>query len=459
MRISRRALLRASATLAFVAPFGGNRALAAALPREADIVVIGAGAAGIAAARRIAAAGRRVLVLEATDRVGGRCHTDDTTFGVPFDRGARWLHGQDTNPVIRHARATGLGLVPAPQGQRIRIGRRNARAGEAETLLATLVRANRAIDNAARGRADVAAATVLPNDLAEWSGATRFVLGALRTTKDLDDLSVMDYARIQDRVTALACREGLGALIGRLAEGVPVALSTPAMQVSWGKRAASVETASGRVAARAVIVTVSTNVLQAGGMAFAPELPKRQLDALARLSLGSYDRIALELPGNPLGLGRDERVLEQSVDRETGLLLANIGGSSLCTVDIGGGFARDLGAQGEAAMVAFAVEWLVKLFGSDIKTKVGRSAATRWDAMPYIRGAASAAAPGGQPSRCVLMEPLQNLYFAGEACHETLWGTVGGAWESGERAAEAALKSLGPVEPPAKSKRPAKRRQ
>jgi monoamine oxidase len=306
---------------------------------------------------------------------------------------------------------------------------------------------------------DVAAATALPNDLAEWNGAARFVLGVLRTTKDLDDLSAMDYARIQERVTALACRQGLGALIARLGENVPIALSTPATKINWGKRATTVETPAGVVSTRAVIVTASTNVLQqAGGMTFAPELPKRQLDALARLSLGSYERIGLELPGNPLGLGRDERMLEQSVSRETGLLLANIGGSSLCTVDIGGGFARDLGAQGEAAMIAFAVEWLVKLFGSDIKTKVGRSAATRWDAMPYIRGATSAAVPGGQPSRRMLMEPLQNLYFAGEACHETLWGTVGGAWESGERAAAAALKGLAPAAPPAKSKRPAKRR-
>ena len=59
-------------------------------------------------------------------------------------------------------------------------------------------------------------------------------------------------------------------------------------------------------------------------------------------------------------------------------------------------------------------------------------------------GAISAAAPGAQPRRKVLMEPLNNrIFFAGEAAHETLWGTVGGAWESGERAADAALRALG----------------
>ncbi len=93
-------------------------------------------------------------------------------------------------------------------------------------------------------------------------------------------------------------------------------------------------------------------------------------------------------------------------------------------------------------MIAFAKEWLEKLFGSDAVAAIARTAATRWNAAPYTLGAMSAAVPGGQPARRVLMEPLGNLFLAGEAAHETLWGTVDGAWESGERAAAAALKRL-----------------
>ena len=127
----------------------------APLPREADIVVIGAGAAGIAAARRIQAANRKVIVVEAAGQIGGRCLTDTATFDVPFDRGARWLHNPDTNPMVKLARSAGLDIYPAPLGQKIRIGRRNARAGETEEFLAALVRANRAIDDASRGKVDV----------------------------------------------------------------------------------------------------------------------------------------------------------------------------------------------------------------------------------------------------------------------------------------------------------------
>jgi monoamine oxidase len=80
---------------------------------------------------------------------------------------------------------------------------------------------------------------------------------------------------------------------------------------------------------------------------------------------------------------------------------------------------------------------------------VGRAHATRWSAAPYIRGAFSAAVPGGQGARKVLMEPLRDrIWFAGEAVHETQWGTVNGAWESGTRAAEAILRKMGVLREP-----------
>src|SRR6202140_2638434 len=168
MTMTRRDLLSAAAGFA-AAPVLGGRAFAVPLPREADIVVIGAGAAGIAAARRIQAANRKVIVVEAASQIGGRCLTDTTTFDVPFDRGARWLHNPDTNPMIRLARGAGLDMSAAPLGQKIRIGQRNARAGETEEFLAALVRANRAIDDASRGKADLSCASVLPKDLGAWA--------------------------------------------------------------------------------------------------------------------------------------------------------------------------------------------------------------------------------------------------------------------------------------------------
>ncbi|OAF09015.1 flavin monoamine oxidase family protein [Bradyrhizobium neotropicale] len=458
MTITRRSFLSASAAFAATPVL---RATAAPLPRDADIVVIGAGVAGIAAARRIMATGRKVVVVEAASRIGGRCITDSATFDVPFDRGARWMHNPETNPMIRLARSVGLDVSPAPAGQKMRIGRRNARAGETEEFLAALVRANRAIDEASRGRLDTSCAAVLPKDLGDWAGAAEFLLGANFAGKDLKELSVIDKARAQDRNAAIACRQGLGTLISKLGEQVPVALSTPASRMAWSNRDVSVETPAGKIVARAAIITVSTNVLNAGAIKFAPDIPKRTLDAASKLGLGSYDHIMLELPSNPLGLARDDILIEQSNSTRTALMFANMGGSSLCSIDVGGSFGRDLSEQGEQAMAAFAREWITKLFGGEAAAAIKKTSATRWNASPFVMGAMSAASPGGQISRKVLAEPIGCMFLAGEATHETLWGTVDGAWESGERAADAALRRIGairdePAEVPTQS---TKRRQ
>jgi len=273
-------------------------------------------------------------------------------------------------------------------------------------------------------------------------------MGPLATGKDLNEISAFDMARALDRDSDAFCRQGYGALLAKLAAGLPVQLSTPVDAVAWGKQLA-VDTTKGNILARAAIVTVSTNVLTSDKIEFIPPLPKRPLDAAAKLALGSYDHIALEMPGNPLGLQRDDMVFEQASGTRTAALLANVSGTGLHLVEVAGAFGRDLSAQGEAAMVDFAGEWLSSMFGSNAKRAIKRSNATRWNADPLALGAMSAAAPGSADARKILMEPIGGkIWFAGEAVHETQWGTVAGAWESGTRAAEAALRKLGALGEP-----------
>jgi monoamine oxidase len=234
----------------------------------------------------------------------------------------------------------------------------------------------------------------------------------------------------------------LGALLAKLAPVGAALLATPVTRIDAVRSMVEVETPKGQFRAPAAIVTVSTNVLTSGKIKF--DLPKRHLDAANKLKLGSHDHVAVELTGNPLGLRADELVFEKSENRQTAALFANINGSTVCMVDVAGNFGRELAAKGQAAMVDFAVGWLAGLYGTDIKSSIRRHHATRWNHEPWVLGAASAAVPGGQSARRVMMEPVSNrIFFAGEAAHETLWGTLGGAWESGERAADAALKLFG----------------
>jgi monoamine oxidase len=439
-RVSRRSFLAVSAAASAAPALAQQRST----PRlDADVIIVGAGAAGIAAARRLVAAGRRVTIVEAAGEVGGRCVTDTRIFGVPYDRGAHWIHMPDINPVAKLATQTGLDIYPAPPGQRVRVGRRFARESEMEDFLATQVRATTAIADATR-KGDVACSQALPKDLGEWRSTIEFFLGPFGCGKDLSEVSALDFARSSERDIDAFCRQGFGALLAKLATGLPVQLNAPVTAIEWGRRTAvEVATARGRLTAPAAIVTVSTNVLNARKIKFDPELPRRQSDAVSRLKLGSYDHVTLELPGNPLGLRSDELILEKSNSPRTASLFSNASGSTLCMIDVAGSFGRDLSDKGEKEMVAFALDWLGNLFGSDLRSIVRRAHATRWNEEPYVLGAFSAASPGGQPSRRILMEPLNRMYFAGEAMHETLWGTVGGAWESGERAAEAILRLFG----------------
>ena len=386
MTMTRRAFLSASAALAAVPAFG-QTGRAAPLPREADIVVIGAGAAGIAAARRIVAANRKVIVLEAASQVGGRCVTDTSTFDVPFDRGARWIHNPETNPMIKLGRAAGLEIMPAPTGQKIRIGRRNARASETEEFLAALVKANRAIDEASRGRVDVSCASVMPKELGDWSGTADFVLGANFAGKDLKDISADRQGprpgpQFRDRLPAGAGHADRKTC--RAAAAVAVDAGEPhrmgqSRRRSCKRRPARSPRAPPSSRCRAMCSRAATSSSR-------PTSPsarsmRRQSSASAASTTSRCSCRAIRS-----GLARDDILIEQSNSTRTALLYANMGSSSLCSIDVGGSFGRDLSAQGEAAMVAFAIEWLTKLFGSDLAKAVKKSSATRWNASPLCAG-------------------------------------------------------------------------
>jgi monoamine oxidase len=447
-RLSRRLFLTGSSAL-LAAPALRARAE----DFDVEVVVVGAGAAGIAAARRFRAAKARVVLFEASGQIGGRCISDTALFGVPFDLGAHWMHGSASNPLAALAPGTGLEVYPAPRGQTVRVGPRNARDAELENFLSNLVRARRAIDNAGR-KVDAAAARALPADLGSWQQTIEFALGPYLYGKPLTRISAVDFANAGARDVAAFCRQGYGALLGKLAASLSVRLSTPVTKLDWDRSGVDVYTSKGRLRARTAIVTASTNVLAANKLEFKPELAKSVVDAAADLSLGSYDHVGLMMPGNPLGLQRDDLVFEQASGPRTAALLARVSGTDLHMVEIAGDFGRELSAQGEAAMLDFARDWLASLFGSGVKGAIAGGHATRWNEEPWVLGAMSAAAPGHADARRALREPVGGrVWFAGEAVHESRWGTVAGAWESGERAATAALGQMGFLEKPKPARR------
>ena len=413
-----------------------------AIASDVDVVVVGAGAAGIAAARRLVAAGRSCVVIEAGTRIGGRCVTDTESFGLPCDLGARRLHAAAATPFPGFARDLGVALRPGDGEETLRVGRRRASDDESDAFSQGIEAFAQAIQEAGRLGIDVAASQMVPRGLGAVADAVAFAVGPADCGRDLDRLSSLDLARARRGPHHLVAG-GLGALLARLAEGLPITTGVAVGRIDRTGKRVVVETDAGRIEAEAVIVTASTEVLARGGLRFDPPLPADQEDAAAGLPLGVRERVILRVPGNPFRFRDDEEVFFLRPGRRTLQLTGNVDGGDLVHAEVGGSFAEDLVAAGERAMVDFAASLLVEAFGAEAKKKITATRATAWRKETWIGGAFSCAEPGHGDQRTVLRRPLDGrVWLAGEATHPTLWGTVSGAFLEGERAADEVISTI-----------------
>jgi len=419
---------------------------------DLDVLIVGAGAAGIAAARRVLAANRKVAIVEASDRMGGRCFTDTATFNLPYDRGASSIHLPPQSSLPKLAAQIGIDLYPDPAREQIKVRKRIGVEKnleeihsklELEDFYADSVRCYAAIAQAAADKGDISCAEALPADLGYWQRTMEFVLGPYRFGAELKELSAKEYASSINRSPASLSRQGAGALIRKLALGVPIKFFSPVTLVDWGDRSVTLAMGQEVLTARAVIITASTAVLAAGKIEFRPHLPARYASAFEKLKLGSYDHVALALNDNSLGLNANEVVFEKAFTTKTAALFGNVHGTRLSLLTLAGRTGAELADKGEGAMTDFALDWISGIFGSRAKLAVSRMHATSWKKEPWALGAFSSAPPGAQDARKALAEPLNDaLWFAGEAVNQNFWGTVGGAWQDGERAANAVIAQL-----------------
>ena len=423
---------------------------------ETDVVIIGAGLAGLGAAATVRDSGKRVLVLEASGRPGGRAWTDypPALGGVWFDMGAVWLHDAENNPLVPIARDVGDTLLKSDEirQERTFVGNRPATEAELVAYADAWPRYEATADALVAAEGDVSLAAVtrqVPDD--PWAPTIEAWEGPVICAVDADRFSARDWRRNALGGTNLVPDGGIGAFVRRrLTQGLDIRLNTPVTRVRWGGPNGRVEvnTAHGAITAAACIVTVSTGVLASGALVFDPVLPVA--DALHALPMGLAMKVALRATGPD----RLDLPLHCSLDR----ILARAGeplmpfqcwpfGRDYVQGWIGGSVAWELARQGEAAAVAFALGYLRQVFGSRVDQLFagGATLVTRWDADPWVRGAYSYAVPGSAMARDALAQPVSggHLMFAGEACHVGLAGTVAGAWISGQSAARIALAAVG----------------
>jgi monoamine oxidase len=420
---------------------------------DIDVVVIGAGLAGLGAATALRRSGRGAVVLEAAGRIGGRAWTayPEALGGVWFDMGAIWLHDAEHNPLTPIARAAGEGLLRSDvlRTERSFIGARLATEAELADYADAWPRFEAAAERLLRaGMPDVplsAVARSLPDD--PWAATVESWEGPVICTVDAGDYSLLDWKRNVLGGSNLVPQGGVGAFVQRrLGEGLDIRLNTHVTRVRWGgaEGRVTVETDRGTLTARSCIVTVSTGVLRAGAIAFDPALPPRVQDALHALPMGLATKVALRATGPD----RLDLPPYCSVDRQVGRdgdLLVPLQcwphGRDYVQGWIGAGTAWALLREGDAAAVDFTRGELRRLFGgrADALFADAPSLVTQWGADPLTLGAYAYATPGNADARSRLTEPLADghLLFAGEACHVGYAGTLAGAWLSGEAAAGA----------------------
>jgi monoamine oxidase len=418
-----------------------------------DVVVVGAGAAGIAATATLRAAGLAVICLEAASRVGGRAHTDTAIFGVPYDIGAHWLHNEQTNALKAQGLALGLDLYPAPeievtQGlQKVPVAW-NAVDALFETIV-DIAKADAATEARTGQPTDRSLADIL-TDSNPWSYAAARVI-ALSIGRDLADTSLRDIAAWQGGDDWF-CRQGFGHLVARLAEGLPIRLATPVTDIVAGPGGVRIATPAGTVTARAAIVTVSVGVLAAEVIRFDPPLTADRRAAFDVVTMGDYNHTALMLRPGALPVAADTWLTCRMQPDDDALLrgggfLCNIAGTNLTSFETSGSYSRALQAAGPDAAIEAALDTLAELFGSDIRRDFLHGHATAWRNDPWVRGSYAGASPGGHAQRRVLgMAHADAVHFAGEASHVGQQCSVSGAWLEGQRAARDVIGQLAGVQ-------------
>src|SRR5947209_5614161 len=404
---------------------------------ETDVAVIGAGAAGVAAARRLADARVPVVLLEARGRVGGRAwtfHAGD----LALDLGCGWLHSADENELAALAPKLGFPVDDSPPPWSRPAFNRNFSAAEQKDYWAAWERFYRCVDAAAAAESDRPM-----SDCFEPGGRWNAMLGAMITYvngAEAEKISVREYALYRDSGANKRVRNGYGALIEAYAAGLDVRLNCPVTLIDHSGARLRIVTPRGDMSARAAIVAVPPGLMANETLRFFPALPGKR--EAAQLPLGVADKVFLRVDRAD-DLPSDTRLAGATTTRETGSYTLRPFGQPVIEGYFGGEFARALEHEGDGAFAAFAIEPICVALGGGIRQRLSPIAESAWARDPFALGSYSYGNPGAHMMRAKLAAPVDGrLFFAGEHCSQADFSTAHGAYRTGVKAAEEAIRAL-----------------
>lgn len=425
-----------------------------------DTVVVGAGMAGLTCARMLTDAGRRVVVLEARDRIGGRMSTDRTA-GFPVDLGASWIHGIRNSSLWELVQRLGIPTREFTVGSFQSGGRPMEHFDGAGRRMDVEASAQWTSDVQAVDRELVAViARSSPGD--SYLDVTERALDASGLAPARrDEIRQFFRHRVEEQCGAwigdldahgldedaidgdeVIFPRGYDELPHRIAFGVDVRLGHPVRSVQRTAEGWTVHSDDDAFAAEDVVITVPLGVLQDAAIRFHPPLPRRAKDSIARLGMGVFNKIYVQFPERFWGDGTYViRALGDAGERwHSWYDVSAISGIPTLLTFAAGPLGRHLQTLPDADVVADSVRALRALYGDAVGEPIA-SWVTRWGDDPYSRGSYSHLPIGASHSdHDALAGPFTGgLRFAGEATWGEEPATVGAAYASGRRSAESIL--------------------
>jgi monoamine oxidase len=407
---------------------------------ETDVIIIGAGAAGLSAAKELARLGLSYTVVEGSHRIGGRAYSEEIAPGVWFDLGCAWLVGGAANPFVAIADELGITLSKDKshlfEQENHRFQRNGAPLNDDQraACLRFYDDSYKAITAAAKQGRDVAISDVV--DMEDEFAPP--LLGSIASGwgKDIDLVSTADHASATGELGFQALH-GYGNLIAAWGADVAVSLNTRVERIDWSGHGVTVETPKGTLTGRAVLSTVSTGILASGDILFAPVLPDWKTEAINNLPMGTENKMGVYFDTDVFGADGRGHFSTWNDDGNSAKVDASVQGLNTAAVFVGGRHGVWLEKQGRQACHDFAVDRVADIFGHDIRKHVSRTIVTAWSTEPWVRGSWTCALPGQAHQRANLQRPVHDrLFFAGEATVYGGQGTCHGAYQSGIQAAQ-----------------------
>jgi polyamine oxidase len=452
--------------------FGGSPPAGQALPR---VLVVGAGMAGLVAARLLHDSGFGVTVLEARNRLGGRVWTD-TSLGVPVDLGGSWIHGADDNPLSDWCRALGIQTVITSDTERYwyedqlvmersELWRRAWRGRwVANGVLAAAAAYGRVRRQLGRPVRLSLAAAIEPVLHSRWlPELDRRVLASLVSTSEGVQGAPAEYIDIEDwfpkeagGVNAIPVG-GYKQLIDDAAVGLDIRLGQPVQTLHYDNLGVTAVLGEERLTADLAVVTVPVGILKANKLRFDPPLPPQKAAALSRIGYGGEGVLGKIILRFPHGFWPTDKTWFLSLppsSKQRGVftswisLESIVGAPVLMAFTNGHAAARFDRQASDDEVCQAAMTVLNRMFPGQVPPPE-RFVFTRWLSDPWALGSYTYPAVGSPLSdRTLYAEPVaQRLYFAGEGTQSADFGTVHAALRSGEQAAEAIFRTYSGVEP------------